>query len=418
MTIDVDRVGVVGAGAMGGGIAYVFSAAGMSVSVKDIVPEQLELARAHLAQIYARRVARGRLSQREMEEGLARVRYTLAYDAFADVDLVIEAVPERMAVKRAVFAELGQVCPPRAILASNTSALSITEMGRAAGRPNRVLGMHFFNPAHVMRLVEVIPGQETKQEVVERVVQLAQSLGKTPVVVRECPGFLVNRLLMPYLNEAVVCLQEGAATVAAIDAAMGRDGFGWPMGPFALMDMLGLDVCHHILAYLDAAYGERLQEAALLRNLSAAGQLGEKSGGGFYAYPGQEASAKVDAWIEATRAQGCVEHLGSRFSPERLMAVLLNESFLCVQEGIATVEDIDTACIAGLGMAVREGQERVPIGPLAYADRCGLDVLLDQFLRLQEALGARFAPAPILAQEVAAGHLGVSSGRGFGTYEQ
>jgi 3-hydroxyacyl-CoA dehydrogenase/enoyl-CoA hydratase/3-hydroxybutyryl-CoA epimerase len=284
---------------MGGGIAYVLSFAGLPVMIKDIEQGQLDLARRHLERIYRRQVDRGRIAKDVVRERLDLVEYTLSYDGFGDVDLVIEAVPEDMRIKRAVLAELDGVCPPGAILASNTSALSISEMGEASGRPKKTIGMHFFNPAHVMKLVEVIPGSDTDLDTVDDVVQLAESLGKTPVVVRECPGFLVNRLLMPYLNEAVYCLQEGAATAAEIDVAMGREGFGWPMGPFVLMDMLGLDVCHHILAYLDAQFGERMQEATLLSTLYKAGRLGAKSERGFYDHPDHRHSAEVDALIQS-----------------------------------------------------------------------------------------------------------------------
>ncbi len=410
----VQKTAVVGAGAMGGGIAYVLSSTRLPVLIKDIDRGQLDLARAHLEQIYRRRVERGQVGEGEMQEKLALVSYTLDYAGFEDTDLVIEAVPENMRIKAAVFRELDAVCPPHAILSSNTSALSITEMGQASGRPERTVGMHFFNPAHVMKLVEVIPGAGTARGVVTEIVELARMLGKTPVVVRECPGFLVNRLLMPYLNEAVICLQEGVAQTE-IDAAMGREGFGWPMGPFALMDMLGIDVCHHILAYLDEQYGARMVEAALLKRVFEMGRLGQKNEAGFYDYPGAVESPQVAEAI-AGLPEGQVEHPGSTFSVERVMAALLNEAFLCVEEGIATVEDIDTACIAGLGMSVRQGEVSIRVGPLEYADSVGLDVVLDQMERFEQTLGRRFRPAQVLVDKVRAGDLGLSVGRGFRTY--
>jgi 3-hydroxyacyl-CoA dehydrogenase len=310
-----------------------------------------------------------------------------------------------MAVKRRVFSDLHTVCPPRTIMATNTSALSITQIGAASGRPEKVLGLHFFNPAHVMKLVEVVPGEQTDRAVVDATVALAHELGKTPVVVGECPGFVVNRVLMPYLNEAIVCLQEGAATMTEIDVAMGREGFGWPMGPFALIDTIGLDVCHHIIAYLASHYGERLSEAALLGELVDAGRLGRKSGGGFYDYPSKEPYPELDAVIAHLQAQGRVERVGSTFSVDRLMARLLNEAFLCLQEGIASERDIDTACVAGLGMQVRAGTELVPMGPFAYADLVGRDVLLSRFKELEASLGRRFRPARILKREAPSNEL-------------
>lgn len=394
--MSISKAAVVGAGTMGGGIAYVISAAGVPVLVKDVDAGQLDLARAHVESIYRRQVERGRMATKEGRDRQALVRYTLSYAGFENVDLVVEAVPEEMSLKRRVLSELNEVCPPTAILATNTSALSISEMGLASGRPTRVVGLHFFNPAHVMKLVEVIAGDRTDGSVVEAMVAFAYTLGKTPVVVRECPGFVVNRLLMPYLNEAVICLQEGAATIAEIDEAMGRTGFGWPMGPFALMDTIGLDVCHHIIAYLASHYGERLAEAALLGVLVEAGRLGRKSGRGFYDYPGGEPSVEVSALAGKLQREGKVAHVGSAFSADRLMALLINEAFFCLQDEVAAAKDIDLACVTGLGMQVRAGQELVSLGPLAYADRVGRDVLLARFQELEANLGRRFHPAPIL----------------------
>jgi 3-hydroxyacyl-CoA dehydrogenase len=413
--VKLAKAAVVGAGTMGGGIAQVFSARGVPVVVKDIDQGQLDLARDHAQAIYQRQVERGRMSEQERQQKLALITYTLTYDGLRDVDLVVEAVPENMAVKKSVLGELSRVCRPDTIFASNTSALSITEMGVACGRPAKMIGMHFFNPAHVMKLVEVIPGAGTARATVDTVVDWARALDKTPVVVRECPGFLVNRLLMPYLNEAVVCFQEGAATAAQIDAALGPEGFGWPMGPMALMDMLGLDVCHHILAYLAEQYGERMREAVLLQTLVDAGRLGQKSGGGFYDYPGHKPSDQVAALIAGLQQEG-VRRGGSAslaFSAERLVLLFLNEAFMCVQERIASVDDIDLACIAGLGMHVRVGGERVRMGPLAYADQVGLDVVVFKLEESAGRFGLRFAPAPILRDMVQAGRLGVKSGGGF-----
>jgi 3-hydroxyacyl-CoA dehydrogenase len=403
---------------MGAGIAYVFSAAGLQVVLKDVDLAQLDRARTHIEGIYRRGVERGRIAAAEALERQALVAYTLEYGELVDVDLAVEAVPESMSLKQRVLSELGRRCPPRTILATNTSALSISELGAASGRPERLVGLHFFNPAHVMRLVEVVPGADTDPGVVQAVLGLARQVGKTPVRVRECPGFLVNRLLMPYLNEAVICLQEGAASPSEIDAALGREGFGWPMGPLALLDMLGLDVCHHIIAYLSSRYSERLQEAALLRALYEAGRYGQKSGAGFYEYVsgGLSGVPTVSALIQRLHRAGEVIQGASTFSVDRPMALLLNEAFLCVQEEVATTDDIELACIAGLGMQVRWEGDRRPMGPLEYADRVGLDVLLVRFQSLEQELGRRFRPAAVLQQKVRAGELGHASGRGFKEY--
>jgi len=415
--MEIARAAVVGAGTMGGGIAYLFATSGIPVILKDVDAGQLAAAQAQIEAIYRRAMERGRLADEQARESVARVAYSLSYDGFGEVDIAVEAVPEEMRIKQEVFTQLARACRPEAVLATNTSALSITALGKAAGRPATTVGMHFFNPAHVMKLVEVIPGRETASSVVERVVHLARRLGKVPVHVRECPGFLVNRLLMPYLEEAVICLEEETTSVPEIDEAMGPAGFGWPMGPFVLMDMLGLDVCHHICAHLGEAYGARMREPALLSALFEAGHLGQKSGIGFYKYPDRVPSPAVQALIARFRAEGTVgPRQGTEFSPERLVVRLMNEAFLCVEQEVACVEDVDLACVTGLGMRLRCADQLTSTGPLAYADRVGLDVVLRQLQEFAADLGARFRPAEILRRMVRAGRTGTAVGRGFYAY--
>jgi 3-hydroxyacyl-CoA dehydrogenase/enoyl-CoA hydratase/3-hydroxybutyryl-CoA epimerase len=407
------KVGVVGAGAMGGGIAQVVTYSGLPVVVKDIDQKQLDLARKHVEGIYQSRVDKGKMTTGQVQEKLDLIEYTLEYDDFADVDIVIEAVPEVMKIKQQVYRELDEVCQPECILASNTSALSITEMGAATNRPNRVIGMHFFNPAHVMKLVEIIPGAETDQDTIDTVEQFTQDLRKIPVIVRECPGFLVNRLLMPYLNEAVLAVEQGAATAQEIDEALGSSGFGWPMGPFFLMDMLGIDVCAHVGQYLYGHYSERLAEVKLFDKLVSANRLGEKTGVGFYNY-GADAEP-LEAIIQRLQDAGEVE-TGTRFSVDRLMMPFLNEAALCAQENIANVNDIDMACIAGIGMQVNQDGALVRMGPLEYMDELGLDEVVARMEALEKEFGPRFHPVDILYQKVKAGALGKKAGRGFMEY--
>ena len=405
------KVGVVGAGAMGGGIAQVVTYSGLPVVVKDIDQGQLDLAREHVEGIYQSRVDKGKMTVGQVQEKLGLIEYTLSYDDFADVDIVIEAVPEVIKIKQQVFKELNEACPPDTILASNTSALSITEMAAASGRPDKVIGMHFFNPAHVMKLVEIIPGDDTDQDTIDTVEQFTQDLRKIPVIVQECPGFLVNRLLMPYLNEAVLALEQGAATAQEIDEAMGRGGFGWPMGPFFLMDMLGIDVCAHVGKYLYEHYGERLAEVKLFDELVERKRLGEKSGAGFYIYTATGAEPLEDI-VKRLQETGEIE-TGTRFSVDRLMMPFLNEAALCAQEGIANVNDIDMACIAGIGMQVNKDGELVRMGPLEYMDEMGIDVVVEKMEALEKEFGSRFHPVDILYQKVRAGELGKKTGRGF-----
>ncbi len=396
------KAAVVGAGAMGGEIAQVITYAGLPVVMKDIDQQMLDKGTERINSIYERRVAKGKMSGDEMDSKLALVTPTLSYDEFGDVDIVIEAVPEIMKVKQAVFKELDEVCPEGTILASNTSALSISQMGAVTKRPHKAIGMHFFNPAHVMKLVEIVRGEAADQETVDDVVGFAELLRKIPVVVKECPGFLVNRLLMPYLNEATLALEEGAATASEIDEAM--VSYGWPMGPFTLMDFLGLDVCYHVGSYLGSQYGDRMKGAELLGRLVEAGRLGEKSGAGFYGY-GDQTDEPVKAMISEISGGNRL----SEFTPERLMYAMFNEAARCVEEEIADVKDIDMAMIAGTGMT-HQGER---IGPLALADRIGLDVIVEQLGSYERELGPRFHPADKLVELVKAGHTGEQARTGF-----
>jgi 3-hydroxyacyl-CoA dehydrogenase len=390
---------------MGAGIAQVITFSGLPVVLKDVDQGMLDKGMDVIRKIYQTRVDKGKMTAGDMDSKMSLVTPALDYAEFADVDIVIEAVPEIMSLKQKVFVELDGVCPEGTIFASNTSALSITEMGKATKRPHKMVGLHFFNPANVMKLVEIIRGEDTDQETVDDAVSFTESLRKIPVVVKECPGFLVNRLLVPYLNEAVMCLQEQAAAAADIDEAMRE--YGWPMGPFTLMDFLGLDVCYHVGAYLQDKYGERMKGAELFKKLVDVGRLGEKSGAGFYSYgdAGEEVVQKLIAEINAGKQP-------TQFSPERLMYPLFNESARAVTEGIADVKDIDMAMIAGTGMSYKGDR----IGPLGLADRIGIDVIVNALEEFEKKYGPRFHPADKLYELVKAGRLGEKSKAGFLEY--
>jgi 3-hydroxyacyl-CoA dehydrogenase/enoyl-CoA hydratase/3-hydroxybutyryl-CoA epimerase len=406
------KAGVVGAGFMGAEIAQVITYAGLPVVLKDIDQEMLDKGMEALREIYQRRVDRGKMTATAMQEKVDLAIPTLSYDEFADVDIVIEAVPEDMKIKQQVFAELDKVCPTETIFASNTSALSIQEMGSATKRPHKVIGLHFFSPAHLMKLVEVVHSPDTDQETIDDVVQFSEELRKIPVVVKECPGFLVNRILVPYLLEAILSLQEGAATASEIDGAMTE--FGWPMGPFTLMDMVGIGVSYHTAMYM-ASQHEGLPVPPLLEKLYQAGRLGEKAGAGFYGY-GDQTDEPVKEMVKEIQTQpGAIT--GTEFSVERLMMPMVNEAALCAMEEIANINDIDMACIAGLGMQVRqEDGQAVRMGPLEYADSVGLDVVVEQLEGLEKKFGPRFHPVDLLYQKVKAGELGKKTGRGFMEY--
>jgi 3-hydroxyacyl-CoA dehydrogenase / enoyl-CoA hydratase / 3-hydroxybutyryl-CoA epimerase len=399
------KAGVIGAGAMGAGIAQVISFSGLPVVLKDVDQKMLDRGMEQIRSIYQTRVDKGKMSASEMQGKLDLIIPSLSDADFADVDIVIEAVPEKMELKQKIFSELDTICPEGTLFASNTSALSITEMGRATKRPHKMIGMHFFNPANVMKLVEIIRGAETDEESVQDLVTFTESLRKIPVVVKECPGFLVNRLLMPYLNEAVLCLQDGAATAQEIDSAM--VDYGWPMGPFTLMDFLGLDVCYDVGQYLYSQYGDRMEAAMLFEKLVQAGRLGEKSGAGFSGYGDNtdEAVKKMIAEFNGGKKL-------SEFTPDRLMYQLINEAARAAEEDIADVRDIDMAMIAGTGMMVKG--ER--IGPLALADKLGIDVVVKGLEDFEKKFGKRFHPANRLYELVKENRLGEKSRVGFLEY--
>ncbi len=281
---EVRRACVVGAGTMGNGIAQVFAQAGVVVSLVEVAQAPLERGLATIQRNLARAVDKGRLAAPQKDEILARISPALSLDVAADCDVVVEAVLEQLAVKREVFARLDAICPPRTMLASNTSSIPITSLGAATRRPAQVIGMHFFNPVPVMPLVEVVRGALTAEATSRLAVALSERLGKTPVVVNDYPGFVSNRLLMPMVNEAAYALMEGVASREAIDAVM-RLGLSHPLGPLQLADFIGLDVCLNIMEVLYEGFGDpKYRPCPLLRRLVQAGQLGRKSGRGFYEY--------------------------------------------------------------------------------------------------------------------------------------
>ncbi len=398
------KAGVVGAGAMGAEIAQVITYSGLPVVLKDVNEELVQKGIARIRGIYERRVSKGKMTQSEMEQKLSLVIPSTNYESFRDVDVVIEAVPEKMDLKKKVFQDLEKVVGEGTVFASNTSALSISEMASATKRPQKVIGMHFFFPAHVMKLVEVIPGLATAQETVDDIVLFTESLRKLPVRVNECAGFLVNRLLMPYLNEAAYCLQEKAASREEIDKA--AIGFGLPMGPLTLVDQLGIEVCHDVVQVLLNAYGNRMRPAEIWGKLYENRYLGRKAGAGFYVYDGEKKDS-LNGWVDEVQSKSPKK---SKLSLERLLYPMINEAALCLEENVASAPDIDLAMVAGVGFPQEKG------GLLRYADEVGLDKVLSGLETFYKEHGERFWPAPRLRRMVGAGFLGKKSGRGFHIY--
>ncbi|MGM0436942.1 MAG: 3-hydroxybutyryl-CoA dehydrogenase [Bacillota bacterium] len=278
------KVGVLGAGTMGSGIAQVIAQGGYQVILRDIKEEFVEKGVKSIKKNLERSVKKERITQKEMDETLANVETTTEVSDLNDVDLVIEAVNEDMELKKKIFKELDEVTKDDAILASNTSALSITEIATVTERPDKVVGVHFFNPVPVMKLVELIRSITTSDETFEKVESLVEELSKTPVEVNEAPGFVVNRILVPMINEATFLLNEGVASAEDIDTAM-KLGANHPIGPLALGDMIGLDVCLAIMETLHEEFGDsKYRPCPLLKKKVRAGQLGRKTGEGFYSY--------------------------------------------------------------------------------------------------------------------------------------
>jgi 3-hydroxyacyl-CoA dehydrogenase len=402
------KAGVVGAGTMGAEIAQTISYGNLPVVIKDVEQSLVEKGLEKARDIYRSRVEKGRMKPEEAEQKISLISGTTSYDAFKDVDIVVEAVPENLELKQKVLKELDEVTPEHTILATNTSSLSISAIGAATKRPDKVVGLHFFFPAHVMRLVEVIPGLDTSDETVQDTITFGETLRKIPVRVKECPGFLINRLLFPYLNEAAYCLQEGTAPAMYIDQM--ATAWGFPMGPFFLMDALGLDIAAEVARVLYDGYGPRMGPARLMTLLVEQGRKGQKTRAGVYDYA--EGWPRDDDGLKNAIAQVQQETgvKGTKFSMERLVLPMLNEAALCVEEGICGANDMEIALLAGIGFP------RDKKGILHWGDSFGLDGAVDGLKRLSAELGFRFWPAPLLKRMVGAGHLGKKTGRGFFTY--
>jgi enoyl-CoA hydratase/3-hydroxyacyl-CoA dehydrogenase len=399
----VFKAAVVGAGTMGGQIAQTIAAAGIPVVLKDVSDELVE---AGLEE--ARNVTSGQV-QKLVERGkigaeaagvqiagvLERIHGTTEYDGFGDVDFVVEAVPERMEIKQAVFGELDAVTPGHAILASNTSSLSITEIGEATSRPEKVVGFHYFYPAAVMRLIEIVEGDDTAPETTQGAVALAQAIRKMPITCAEVPGFVVNRVLMSALTEVWRVQEEQGLSIRKIDEAV-TEAKTAPMGPFLLGDLLGLDTVLHVAEHLDASYPGRMYVHQGLRTLVAERKLGAKTGGdGFY----RDGTAQVPGEGDPEP-----QELADRFNLKALV-----EACLLVEEGVATTKEVDLGMMAGAGLMPP---------PFARADATGLPEVVAKLETAAAAWGERFEPPLLLRRLVNQGRTGLASGQGFFAYKR
>jgi 3-hydroxyacyl-CoA dehydrogenase/enoyl-CoA hydratase/3-hydroxybutyryl-CoA epimerase/enoyl-CoA isomerase len=367
---SVERPAVLGAGIMGGGIAYQSALKGVPVRMQDIAQSGLDAGLGEASRLLDKQVEKGRLSVAAAQSVLTRIHPTLDYDNFADVDLVIEAVVENAAVKKRVLKEVEGRLDPAAILTSNTSTISITSLARDLRRPDRFCGMHFFNPVPLMPLVEVIRGAATSAETVASTLAFAQRLGKTPIVVNDCPGFLVNRILFPYFGAFAQLLRDGA-DFRQIDQVM--ESFGWPMGPALLLDVVGIDTAVHAQSVMAEGYPERMRYGfqSAMDLLFERGELGQKSGSGFYRYDRDESGRKrqqVDERIvEMLRAvQSSARTFSDTEIEERMMLAMCLETVRCLEDGIvASAIEADMGLVLGLGFPRFRG------GALRYIDAMG-----------------------------------------------
>ena len=394
-TISINRAAVVGAGTMGGGIAMVFANAGIPVQLKEVNQAALEQGLAKIRSNYANSVERGRFTKQFAEERLRLIEPTLDYNGFEKADMVIEAVFEGMALKKEVFRELDKVAKPGAILASNTSTLNIDEIASATSRPEFVIGTHFFSPANIMRLLEIVRGKKTSKEVIATAIELSKKLGKIGVLVGNCRGFVGNRMFHPYVREGIFLVEEGAS-VEAVDKAL--YDFGMAMGPLAVGDLAGLDVGWRIRKEYRHLEKPGIRQPMAADRLCEMGRFGQKTGAGWYRYdehrravPDPELAKLVRGWsVEAGIPQ---RQIGSEEIVERCIYALVNEGARILDEGYALrAVDIDTIYINGYGFPRYHG------GPMWFADTVGVKKVYERVCEFQRQHGALWEPAPLLTR--------------------
>lgn len=392
----VERAAVIGSGAMGHGIAQILAMNGYEVIMVDVTSEILQKAKEKIKWSLDKFTEKKRIRREDADVAFSRINTTTSIEKAAkDIDLAIEAAPEKMDIKKEVFAKLDSIAPPRALFASNTSTLSITEMGKATKRPDKVAGMHFFNPPQLMALVEVIKGEKTSRETINTLAELAKKLGKTPVIVRrDVRGFIVNRVLGAVFNEAFWALQRGEAAKEAIDASVKYTG-GFPMGWFELADFVGLDIAYEVGKVLYKAYGERFKPCTeIIDPLIKGRKFGQKTGLGFYDW---------------TKGRPRIPfNLSDEYDVDRSWAVAVNEAAWLIRDDAANPEDIDTGMKLGTYW---------PSGPCEYADRTGLDTVLNKLEELHaEHNMEMYNPCPVLEEYISKGWTGRKAGRGFYQY--
>jgi len=400
---DIKCAAVVGAGTMGGGIAMSYANAGIPVLLKEVDDAALQRGLATIRKNYESSVAKGRLTQQAYERTMGLITPTTSYDGFASVDIVVEAVFENMDLKKKTFAELGAVTRPDCVLASNTSTLDIDEFAQSSGRPGQVIGHHFFSPANIMKLLEIVRGRETSKSVIATSVKLGKRLAKVPVVVGNCFGFVANRMLAYYMREAYLLLEEGA-TVPQIDRVL--TDFGLPVGPYGMQDIAGIDVGARIRQYLASIGKTRAEgpQSEVPDRLFEMGRYGQKTGAGWYKYEAGSRERIPDPLIDQLAAEAAAKRgiARRRIDDDEILArittALANEGARVLEDGYASrAGDIDVIYCYGFGFPRHRG------GPMFYAETVGLKTVLSRVEEYRARLGDYWEPAPLLARMVAEG---------------
>jgi 3-hydroxyacyl-CoA dehydrogenase/enoyl-CoA hydratase/3-hydroxybutyryl-CoA epimerase len=382
----VNKAAVLGAGVMGGGIAQLFASKNIPVRVKDINFDAVAKAYQQAASVLKGKLKRRRISKLDFSHTMGKITGTIDYSGFESVDFVVEAIVEDLDIKKKVFAELENHIADDAVVVTNTSSLLVNDMAVAFKHPERFVGMHFFNPVHMMPLVEVIRGKDSTDEAVATTYQLAKKMGKTPIVVNDGPGFLVNRLLVPYMVEAVSLLEEGHS-IEQIDGAM--TSFGMPMGPIELFDEVGIDVAYKVAKILSKTMADRMAESDMFAELVKDGRLGKKNGKGFYRYEGRKrlADPEISKYIKVKNRSS----LGRDQLIQRMVYPMINEAARCLEDNIVSEPwVVDLGMIYGTGFAPFRG------GLLSYADAEGVEKVRERLAAFAEKYGSRFTPSGTL----------------------
>ncbi len=384
---EVHNAGALGAGVMGGGIAQLFASKGIDIRVKDINYNAVTMAYRQARDVLKKQLKRRRISKYEYLQIMHRISGTVDFSGFKDTDVVVEAIIEDLEIKKSTLSELEKHVDDKTIIATNTSSLRVDDMAAVMKNKERFAGMHFFNPVHKMPLVEVVRGKHSSDEAVASIFKLAQRLGKTPIVVNDGPGFLVNRLLLPYMVEAVSLLEEGHG-IKEIDGAM--LDFGMPMGPIELFDEVGIDVAYKV-AKIQETMSDRMAESDILEKMVEAKRLGKKNGKGFYRYEGKKKldDPSVSSFIKVKNRTV----LSKEELTQRMIYPMVNEAARCLDEGIASrPRDVDMGMIFGTGFAPFRG------GLLKYADKEGIEKIVNQLNEFEKKYGARFKPSKALTE--------------------